>query len=542
MNILSLVSLLVLVAMVTADNQGNAETQRRIKEKLQAELVKRIALKNKHLDQEAKQPTNVKEEIKEQHVQVKNTTISKMMAAKKKKSEHIGVLSSSLGNIDNCVMKLENLVETLESIVAEHEALETRVLTLEQEKAELLQTLNERREIQNRDECATKDDFRRFLRSFETTTKGRAMKRWFGEDIYNALEGIVTFVPDIIEFFNNFYNTVRDFVENVYNEVSTCFGDLEACLKRILENIVTPVLEALKENFLFMLQTGPGIGGPVEVWQGMAHQLRLGDSGKCLGYQDNGGSYSFVAENCFDPSSDLKNRFTQDFKLTPSDNCHDTTFSVLDVVDFLIRVCNFGDQSTGRNWFMMAEMSVVGHVFARGRVEQTGSNSGTFSGEKVAPFPFGLFTRTVKITASVVVSSSEIQFSITDISTNPTVGFIDALYSPLETSFTLPLPSGTNTGGFQALQDVVTDAVVSSSAMLCSNGCQYRGDGDCDDGGPNSDYSVCSLGDDCDDCGARFCTETCRYSGDGDCDDGGPNSQYSVCDYGTDCTDCGVRT
>jgi len=38
-----------------------------------------------------------------------------------------------------------------------------------------------------------------------------------------------------------------------------------------------------------------------------------------------------------------------------------------------------------------------------------------------------------------------------------------------------------------------------------------------------------------------FCTYTCSYDGDGECDDGGPNSDWSVCAYGTDCTDCGTR-
>jgi len=34
------------------------------------------------------------------------------------------------------------------------------------------------------------------------------------------------------------------------------------------------------------------------------------------------------------------------------------------------------------------------------------------------------------------------------------------------------------------------------------------------------------------------CDETCEFSGDGECDDGGPDSQYSDCGIGTDCTDC----
>ena len=56
---------------------------------------------------------------------------------------------------------------------------------------------------------------------------------------------------------------------------------------------------------------------------------------------------------------------------------------------------------------------------------------------------------------------------------------------------------------------------------------------------------------------SSLCTDTCmqgRYASDGDCDDGGPGSEYnfdeesdtqltrtSSCPFGTDCTDCGVR-
>lgn len=40
---------------------------------------------------------------------------------------------------------------------------------------------------------------------------------------------------------------------------------------------------------------------------------------------------------------------------------------------------------------------------------------------------------------------------------------------------------------------------------------------------------------------ASVCTDSCGYAGDGDCDDGGPGSDYSLCEYGTDCTDCGPR-
>ncbi len=41
--------------------------------------------------------------------------------------------------------------------------------------------------------------------------------------------------------------------------------------------------------------------------------------------------------------------------------------------------------------------------------------------------------------------------------------------------------------------------------------------------------------------GGGGCTDTCTYAADGECDDGGPGSSYSVCELGTDCTDCGPR-
>ena len=96
--------------------------------------------------------------------------------------------------------------------------------------------------------------------------------------------------------------------------------------------------------------------------------------------------------------------------------------------------------------------------------------------------------------------------------------------------------------------------------MLCTNTCRHAHDGDCDDGGPDSDFDLCEYGTDCADCGPRppqqesssgadssdgssemICTNTCEYANDGDCDDGGPNSDYDLCEYGTDCNDCGPR-
>ena len=37
------------------------------------------------------------------------------------------------------------------------------------------------------------------------------------------------------------------------------------------------------------------------------------------------------------------------------------------------------------------------------------------------------------------------------------------------------------------------------------------------------------------------CTNTCAYASDGECDDGGPGSEFATCVRGTDCFDCGVR-
>eukprot|EP00966_Prymnesium_polylepis_P084337 1951892-Prymnesium_polylepis.1 len=34
------------------------------------------------------------------------------------------------------------------------------------------------------------------------------------------------------------------------------------------------------------------------------------------------------------------------------------------------------------------------------------------------------------------------------------------------------------------------------------------------------------------------CSDDCQYSGDGDCDDGGLGSEFDGCEEGADCTDC----
>ena len=38
-----------------------------------------------------------------------------------------------------------------------------------------------------------------------------------------------------------------------------------------------------------------------------------------------------------------------------------------------------------------------------------------------------------------------------------------------------------------------------------------------------------------------YCNDDCRFANDGDCDDGGPGSDYDLCDFGSDCGDCGTR-
>lgn len=65
---------------------------------------------------------------------------------------------------------------------------------------------------------------------------------------------------------------------------------------------------------------------------------------------------------------------------------------------------------------------------------------------------------------------------------------------------------------------------------------------DCEDAGDQTDTEEPDAGDETD-TGAPglLCTDTCGSAGDGECDDGGPNSLYDVCALGTDCSDCGPR-
>ena len=92
-----------------------------------------------------------------------------------------------------------------------------------------------------------------------------------------------------------------------------------------------------------------------------------------------------------------------------------------------------------------------------------------------------------------------------------------------------------------------------NGAGTCDDSCGFfSADGDCDDGGPGSEYQLCGFNTDCTDCGdARAeqpgvpplptssppvppgstvqCLNDCYYFADGDCDDGGPGQEYGVC-------------
>ncbi len=59
-----------------------------------------------------------------------------------------------------------------------------------------------------------------------------------------------------------------------------------------------------------------------------------------------------------------------------------------------------------------------------------------------------------------------------------------------------------------------------------------------DEFGPG--YVDCGGSSDAD--GTSLCSNTCAFANDGDCDDGGPGSDFSLCGFGTDCADCGPRT
>lgn len=101
------------------------------------------------------------------------------------------------------------------------------------------------------------------------------------------------------------------------------------------------------------------------------------------------------------------------------------------------------------------------------------------------------------------------------------------------------------------VRDSVGDAGSGSLPPQCPWGnrddlCLWSGDGHCDDGGPGAEYGACAHGTDLQDCGERpECGESvagyCHWFGDGVCDDGGPGAEFFACDFGTDELDCGER-
>lgn len=77
----------------------------------------------------------------------------------------------------------------------------------------------------------------------------------------------------------------------------------------------------------------------------------------------------------------------------------------------------------------------------------------------------------------------------------------------------------------------------SGTAGLCTNTCRYAYDGDCDDGGPNADYSLCALGTDCADCGVRYSSGSGSGSGSSGSSDGGTGGggSTSECTFNSSC-------
>ena len=57
----------------------------------------------------------------------------------------------------------------------------------------------------------------------------------------------------------------------------------------------------------------------------------------------------------------------------------------------------------------------------------------------------------------------------------------------------------------------------------------------------NDESSDYSNDESSDDDTVSICKNTCTNAYDGDCDDGGANSDYGTCELGTDCSDCGNR-
>eukprot|EP00966_Prymnesium_polylepis_P088161 2040562-Prymnesium_polylepis.1 len=64
----------------------------------------------------------------------------------------------------------------------------------------------------------------------------------------------------------------------------------------------------------------------------------------------------------------------------------------------------------------------------------------------------------------------------------------------------------------------------------------------CTDADPQSGINTGNYGGDWIYCSPTVCINTlCSFASDGDCDDGGPGSEFTRCAMGTDCADCGPR-
>ena len=84
--------------------------------------------------------------------------------------------------------------------------------------------------------------------------------------------------------------------------------------------------------------------------------------------------------------------------------------------------------------------------------------------------------------------------------------------------------------------DCMCDPDCAAPDLLCEESCEYSMDGECDDGGPGSLFSVCALGTDCTDCGPRdpdvVCMDTCDVN---ECGDGGCGRSCGSCELGESC-------
>lgn len=113
----------------------------------------------------------------------------------------------------------------------------------------------------------------------------------------------------------------------------------------------------------------------------------------------------------------------------------------------------------------------------------------------------------------------------------PCADYTEGQYAPTTVTNTDPtsdqfgqttvIGTGCNTAG---------DLLSPQGAAECAAKCEPQG-GFC--------YNEAGIEDtDCSDCGGCGGSETCNYSRDGDCDDGGPGAEYSICEPRTDAFDC----